>query len=447
MLGQPARKDYAYNYFTLSGVIRLMKRLSPSWILAIVTLLVSIIYWIGVAAVPFHPDEATQIFMSSDLEIFFRQPSDTFWQPQPLDGLRQHYRLVDAPLTRWLIGFGRMVSGQPALAVDWAWNKSWEENQAAGALPDPGLLLVSRFSVAWLFPITLFMMFRIGDKLGGARLGWIAFILLDINALVLLHTRRAMAESALLFAAVFFLWALLYWRKHPWLIAIPLALASKQSTALLALVGLAAIFLPEDPLRRFRTRLLHAAAYAGIFLILLLLLNPYLWNRPFEAAWSAWDARQQLVEIQVKSLREVIPHLVPDTLPKTFLGLMVNLYLTEPAVGDVGNYTAYTEQAAFAYFSNPLHNLLRDTTGAGLLFALTIVGFLLAIRDMLKLSLPARGDLVLLIMANLLQFISVMFFVPLAFQRYVIPLVPFACLWSAYCAARLWEKFCRIKNG
>ncbi len=426
-----------------------MKRLLPNRIFILVILVLSVIYGLGVASVPFHPDEATQIYMSSDLEIFFHQPSDTFWQSQPLDELRQHYRLVDAPLTRWMIGIGRWIFNQPQLVSDWSWSLTWQENQTAGALPDSSLLLVSRFSVAWLFPLTLFFTFRSAEKLGGARMGWIALVLMASNSLVLLHTRHAMAESALLFCVAFSLWALLRWKSHPWLTAVPLALAfnAKQSAAVLLLVGLFAIFLPSIQPVRFKRRFLHALLYSGICVTVTLLLNPVLWSSPLDTASRAWDQRQELVTAQVETLQKVSPDQVLDTLPKRFLGTLVNLYLNQPAVSDVANYEDELGAAANAYLANPLHTLLRDTTGGALLFALALLGFLIANRDAFKRPPAERSNLAVLLLATLLQFLSQVAFIPLPFQRYIIPLLPFACLWSAYCAARLLEKFQRSRES
>jgi len=145
-----------------------MPRITPrTLILIAVITIASLIYLAGVSRVPFHPDESTYLYMSSDFETFYRQPSVVFWQPEPADELRQHYRLVDPPLLRSWIGFVRWLTGQPLLAADWDWSKFWQENQAAGALPSPGLLQTARLAVALLFPLTLIFMFLAGKQLGG----------------------------------------------------------------------------------------------------------------------------------------------------------------------------------------------------------------------------------------------------------------------------------------
>ena len=168
-------------------------RLSRDWFLYLFVLVVTIFYLGGVQSVPFHPDESTAIFMSSDFETFFSKPSSLFWNPNNEQDLRQHYRELDAPLTRYLIGFGRWVTGQPATTNDWNWSASWDSNQQSGALPDPRLLLIARLSVAILFPFDLLLIFDAVRSMGNQLTAWASVILFVLNALILLHTRRAMA--------------------------------------------------------------------------------------------------------------------------------------------------------------------------------------------------------------------------------------------------------------
>ena len=212
-------------------------------------LVITALYLLTVGAVPFHPDEATQIFMSSDIESVFTQPASLFYSQTPADALRQNYRLLDAPLSRWLIGVGRSITGQSALTADWDWSKSWQQNEAAGALPADDLLWVSRVSVAWLLSLTLFLGYRTGRVLGGEVMGWLMIVLISINALVLLHARRAMAESALLFIVTWFMHTLVKKETHPLLLVLPAALAvnAKQTAAGLVIIALLAVWLETNP--------------------------------------------------------------------------------------------------------------------------------------------------------------------------------------------------------
>jgi hypothetical protein len=184
-------------------------KLSHSHLLILFILAASVIYWAGLPAVPFHPDESTQIFMSSDVELFFTRPADLFWREEARDDVRQRYRELDAPLTRYLIGIGRFVlGGQPPLPVDWDWTSSWQANLAAGAYPDADLLLAARLPQALLFPLTLLLLFLTLQAIAPRPAAWLGLFLFAVHGLVLLHTRRAMAEGVLLFTIMLTLWSL-----------------------------------------------------------------------------------------------------------------------------------------------------------------------------------------------------------------------------------------------
>ena len=91
-------------------------------------LLFSIGYFLGVKQVPFHPDESTNLYMSSDLSAFFNNPARLFWTPENSDELRMRYRVLDAPLNRYLVEISRTLNRQTALESDWDWSKTWDEN-------------------------------------------------------------------------------------------------------------------------------------------------------------------------------------------------------------------------------------------------------------------------------------------------------------------------------
>ena len=217
--------------------------------LTIITL--SILYTSGIDSVPFHPDESTAIFMSEDVKIFFRDPASLFWQMDKENDLRQKYRQLDAPLSRILIGIGRILAGAPALSADWDWSKTWQGNQMAGALPSSYLLTASRFSVALLYPFSLLLIYWLGKKLSSETGGWLAMFILAGHSIILLHTRRAMSESALVFTLLLSLASMIVIKKRLWLAALPIALAfnAKQTLIGLFLIGIIVqlgYFLPKS---------------------------------------------------------------------------------------------------------------------------------------------------------------------------------------------------------
>ena len=409
--------------------------LSEKILLPVIILVLSLAYLGGLAGVPFHPDESTQIFMSADIDTLFSRPADLFWSAARTQDVRQTYHELDAPLARYLIGFGRKIAGLPALPVDWDWSKSWDANQAAGALPGASLLLVARLSVAILFPFSLFFIFKSGQAIGGSLMGWAAMLLLAANPLVLLHTRRAMAESGLIFSISLFLWALARPVKPAWLIAIPAALVfcSKQSAGILALVGV--VFLLWKGWQDRHTlskQLVDVALFSLVFIGVIGLLNPFLWSNPIQAVQAAIRARQNLTGNQVAALGAVRPDMLLGSLPQRLLGLVAQLFITRPAVADIGNYVAQTKSAEAAYFSNPFNQLSSGFIGGGILLILSLTGFCLAAANSIKSRVSSTRLTLLCLLSTLLIFVSLVWFLPIPWQRYYLPLVPFTCLWVAY---------------
>lgn len=79
------------------------------------------------------------------------------------------------------------------MPADWNWRTDWENNRQAGALPDERLLWVGRLTITLLLPFSLFFIYLIGRRMSGEACGLLSVVFLGSNALILLHTRRAMA--------------------------------------------------------------------------------------------------------------------------------------------------------------------------------------------------------------------------------------------------------------
>ncbi len=396
------------------------------------TTLISLIYWNGTISVPFHPDESTQIFMSGDTELFIQNPFNLAWSASKNGDPRQVYRLLDAPLTRDLIGAGRILSNLPPLAVDWNWSNTWSQNQLAGALPSPSLLLAARLSVDWMFPFTLILMYLIGKKVAGPRLGLLALIALAANSLVLLHTRRAMAESGLLFTTLLALWGLISFKKKAWLAAFPaaLAVAAKQTSVAFIVAGLVCISIQSIKTRKLLFR--NLGFYLAIILVLTFTLNPFLWLQPVDAAVASLNARQDLIMRQINEFHQSIPGLVYDTIPERALGMIANLYFTPLQFNEVGNYLAQTQDAETEYLANPMHTLLRSLPGGMILLFLSLIGLALAVINIKRKRISNQHELIILVFTTIIVALTILLTIPLSFQRYMIPLVPFTTLLVVY---------------
>jgi len=390
----------------------------------------------GVMSIPFHPDESTQLFTSGDTELLFHRPASLFWRMENEYDLRQKYRQLDAPLGHFIIAAGRWAAGLPALTVDWDWSKGWQENEQAGALPSAAMLKASRLAVALLFPFSVLFLFLATRRVTNEFTAWTAALLLATNALVLLHTRRAMAEGVLLFALTLTLWTLVKAEKRPWLTAIPAALGfcAKQSLAALAPVGLLAVLWPPGISNQALTRqeifrLVRQALLYGItYLAIIFLLNPFLWSQPVPALQAAFRSRQELARAQVKDR----PEQALNTPGRKIIGLVGSVYFTPPMIAEVGNYLENTRAAETAYLANPLNTLFRSIPAGAALLIAGLFGFLLCGLRVMRPGHSNRRVLVLLLAATLLQTLALLALIPLPWQRYYLPVVPYACLWAAY---------------
>mgnify|MGYP000951255913 CR=1 FL=1 len=396
-----------------------------------VFILYAVFYTSTLADVPFHPDESTQIFMSADVDTLLTSIDKLYWNSTLSNDLRQHYRLLDAPVTRYLIGTARLLNQAPALPNDWDWSLSWQQNQERGALPDVSLLWLARLSVAWLALISLIFFFDIVQKVSHPLIALLASILLALSPLFLLHTRRAMAESALLFFGILSIWVMLRFPHRPIFIGAVCALAfcSKQSAAVLVFPAILVICMQSK--NKISSRLMNLFMFFISFLLVILLLNPFLWKNPLQAAQQAWQQRALLTQQQQELIFERSPEKQTDDFIQKTASLIGALYFQAPAVADVANYLQDTTDASQHYFANPLNNLLHDLYGAIIQLTLGILGLILFIMHAIKNSGPRSGKTLILV-TFLCITISLLFFTPFPFQRYYILLLPWIQLWTTY---------------
>jgi len=420
-----------------SNEAQLRFRLPAGVILAAAWLVFAFFFLRGAVSVPFHPDESTQLYMSSELEVMFSNPLSMKYRPELGDDPRQNYRLLDAPLTRLSIGIARQLAGGlPALPLDWDWALNWEENLVAGALPSPGLLRVGRYAASCLALLALIFLYQAGKRLGGWWTGLLAAGLLAINALYLLHARRAMAEGPLLFGVTLAMWGFLEGERRPWLAGLGAALAfsAKQSALVLAPVGLlAVVWLVDAPLADgWRTRAKNLLQYLVVFGLIILALNPWLWGKPEEAFQAALEARNHLLALQVADIARVYPYQVIDTAGERLLSLVNNLFLNPLAFAELGKYLNGTAASEMVYLNNPLHTLLRGRVGGAVMLFLCLSGMVLALVRLHRMRANRKRAVILMLLAGGAQLAGIIAAIPLAWQRYILPLLPFACLWIAY---------------
>ena len=397
--------------------------------------------------IPFHPDESTQLYMSSDFDWLWSEPLSLAYNSDRLEDPRQIYRVLDAPLTRYLLGFGRSLAGLSALPVGWDWAKSWQDNATAGALPGQPLLNIGRVSLTLLLPFSLTFIYLAACSIRGRLSGFLAALLLGTHALVLVHARRAMAEGPLILAITGFLASLCIADRRPWMVGLAAALAfnAKQSAIGLLPVGLiAVVWLPTSIPQKWERIVSNLIQFLIIFVGLTLALNPLFWQEPWLAARAAIQSRQDLLSRQFSDARQLFPEQVLESPWERGVMLLGHLYLAPPMFGEVGNYRAETAPAEKAYLAVPGHRLGRDPIGASLWLGLSLLGMVWVGRGAFRAASPLRRQPALMLLATAFQAAGMVLAIPLAWQRYSLPLVPFACLWAGIGATILLKMIQRF---
>ncbi len=382
-------------------------------------------YFKDILLVPFHPDEATQIFMSSDVDLIASgHIDDLFYNDFPEDIDKQRYRLLDAPFTRYVIGISRIIFKQPQLNKDWNWSLSWQQNQEA--LPVYSLLLISRLSVASLFPITLIIFYNLWKGLFNKKIALLGTILLLSNSVILLHTRRAMSESGLLFFLGLSLSAIFKLpKKYLFLSAIPIALGINCKLSLLPLIVIALIMFFYQFREADRKNILLPIAYfCLIFLSITYLLNPVMWKEPIKVGKIMVAQRSRLTQNQIEAIEAVAPQFILKNPNEKIVGLIAQTFVTKPAIQDIDNYHSELKLQIDKYLSNFLY------TGYG---RLLIPGFIYLILCLFGFITKIPGNQLVIIfkIAFMLFFIELLLFFSIPFQRYYLPLYPFVSIFAS----------------
>lgn len=414
------------------------------FIIILAWLMFGALYLFNVGSVPFHPDETSFLYQSRDFEHLLREPLSLGWRSDQKGERDQDYRALNAPLTKYLIGAGRSLGGYGPETVerDWDWSKSWVENQSAGALPPSHLLTIARWSVAILIPAAVVLLFLAGKMLEGTFVGLVGAILLASNALIMLHTRRAMTESTLIFGICLAMYGFLRGERNPWLAGLgaAIAISSKYSALAILPAGLLAVcWNSEDPLPRLSGSGRRLAYFLLVFSIVVVLFHPIVWTAPLQAVPGMISARSELLDRQTTEVRNLAPDLVMDTYSERAMGMLSLVYFANLQFEEVGNYSKELANDVDNYLQKPWNNLGRGLVWGGISLILTLLGIIIGtLRAVQTQATPRREYAILLLMtASLIG--ALLLLNPLPFQRYYLPLVPLICIWIPVGLIPVWE--------
>lgn len=166
----------------------------------------------------------------------------------------------------------------------------------------------------------------------------------------------------------------------------------------------------------------------AVFLIITLLLNPYYWKSPFAALLTGYQMRVNLLDLQL------IDHLggsTPD-ISRQVLNLISNLFILPPAISEVANYTALISNQIQVYFEILPHSWGRGLIGGSLQLVFFISGFYVLNKRYSKLPRNEKINIILFLITTLSVTFGVLFFLPLPWQRYFVPIVPLIAVWLGY---------------
>lgn len=394
-----------------------------------------IFYIWGINTVPFHPDESSYLFQSQEFKILLTDPLSLAWAPEKAIDPLLRYRLLDAPLHRYTVGLGRWIAGFNATSLpnDWNWSLDWEKNIDAGAMPDPKLLFTARM-VSTIFTLgAILFIYLFTKRLAGNTAGLIAALLFGINGLTLLHGRRAMAEGVLFFGISIALWSIWQAKKRPWLTGISFAIAAcaKYSLVVLFPIGLIAVIWLTLKGQNWRKLILkNTLAFLISFGMICWLLHPVLWLHPIAGLQEMLKARLEFTNSGIGLFQTIGSNQLMNTAGQKFNALLAQLLIAPPAYADVGNYIKNTAQSVLLYEANTLHNLLRNFLGGGILMILSIFGFIISFIQFNGMLQVRKIILILFFALTLVQGITLVLMLPIAFQRYYLPLLPIISIWA-----------------
>jgi hypothetical protein len=418
---------------------------------AVLVVALTVNLW-SLASVPFHPDEATWIFMSRDLALMAREgPGAVCWQPDAAADPVALERARTAPLPRHILGLERLAGILPAGAVpvDWDWTTTWAVNAERGAVPSASVLLAARLPIALLTSFAELLVFLIARRIGGAGAGWAAALLFIFNPLMLVHGRRAMSEAALVFGVCLAVWLMMRLPRSGLIqgAGVALGVLAKHSGVVIAPAALLSALWPVaqageravTPARgRFRAhfgRVVRTSALMALgFVVVFGLLSPSLWCHPLSALDAMLRGRTSLVDAQVEALRTAGAAFVLATPAERVVALIDRVFVASPVFWEIPNYAAETAASEAAYMRGLMANQLRGPVWGSVLLALALlgaaIGALLIFRR--KSDASPRRDLALVLMWTLGTALGLLALVPFAWQRYYVPLIPALCVWQGY---------------
>jgi hypothetical protein len=420
----------------------------------------------GTFVVPFHGDEATQIYMSRDYAYQFLQgdlDSVRYHEP-PINATEQELRLLNGTLNKYAIGLAWHLGGFSVEQINeqWDWGADWGYNQQNNHAPGEALLNVSRIPSALGLAAGVVVMFGIGRVLGGRAAAYLASLYYALNPALLLDGRRAMMEGSLIcFSLLTVLAGMWLLQKRRWWaalvlgVAAGLALASKHTAVftVAAVFGACAVYpvvawilgkrdakerarhavplrsdLAADadgdrawhamPLRIYAMLAVAGVVVLGVFYA----LNPAWWGDPVGRAAQVLDLRADLLAGQTAVFGGYTG--VGDALGGFFRQVFVNL----PQYYEVPAWAGYIAEPIARYEGSIWRGVSvgGSVSGGVVLLALTVIGLWALVK-----SSAGGGERWVVGLWALAMLFTTALLTPVEWQRYYLPAYPAVGLLAA----------------
>lgn len=396
----------------------------------------------GAPLVPFHGDEATQIYMSRDYAYQFldRDLSRITYSDPPLSEQEQFLRLINGSVNKYLIGAAWHAAGFSVddLNEQWDWGASWDYNQQTNHAPSDALLRAARWPSALLLALGLIPLFLLGKLLGGDPTAYLVTLYYALNPTLLLNGRRAMMEGGMIaFTLLALLAAIWLLRRRTWPAALGfgaaagLALASKHTALFVVLpvgVGCALGLLIAGSRRGHLTRAVGLLLAAALTAALVFLgLNPVWWGDLIARAGEILAEREALLVGQTSFFGGYAS--AADALA----GFVRQVLIGSPQYFEVAGWEVYLADQIAAYEASPWAGVQIGAGGWAVLM-LALIGAAELVRA--RGSRPeVRGIIGLWALAALL---SALLLTPLEWGRYYLPALPVVGLLAAFGLTRLF---------
>ncbi len=428
-----------------------------AWVIALMAYVIA-----GAGIVPFHGDEATQVYMSRDYAYQFieRDLSRVVYSDPPVSAQEQELRLLNGTVNKYLIGLMWHAAGFTIEDVNeqWDWGADWTYNQSTGHAPSPELLRVARIPSTVLLALGVIPIFGLGRLAGGSRVSaYAASAIYALSPALLAQGRRAMMEGSFIAFNVLTVWAAAMWGRKSqftppyangegrkdfiWAVALGvaagLAIASKH-TALFAVgsvfvgAGLWVIvnrFGTPSPYKEVLVKLAQLVFAGGIAGAVFLAVNPAWWGDPLARVGEVLDLRTWLLEGQTAAFGGY------ESLGDAAAGFFRQVFVGLPQYYEVPVWGEYIGDQIAAYESSIWRGVSigGSVIGGSVFAALVVMGFVRVMRR--------GGGMCWVIGAWVIGVVmTTVVFTPLEWQRYYLPVIPVVGVLAGAGVERLYRR-------